>query len=97
MADAESRANPLVIAAARISRSSAVHSGYLRKKKSSAPASSEKWQKRFFVLLPGAGGVSYFCYYKTAAIDAVMLAAMDLSRAGPPELVNETKAIIAGK
>ena len=90
MAD-ETRANPLVIAAARISRSSAVLTGYLKKKKSAgdSDAAGVKWQKRFFLLLPGANGISYFCYYKTAAADAVMLAAMDLSRAGPPELIND--------
>ena len=37
--------------------------------------------------LPGAGGQSFFAYCKSAAADAPVLAAMDLSRAGKPELV----------
>ena len=79
--------NPLVTAAERIARASSSMSGYLRKKKGAAPGEKAKWQKRYFQILPGAGGVSYFVYYKTAAADAPVLAAMDLSRAGRPELV----------
>lgn len=84
----ESKINPLVRAAAMIARDNAVMSGWMKKKKLSATnGGPTKLQKRYFMLLPGTGGVSYFVYYKTAAPDAPMLAAMDLSRAQAPSLV----------
>ena len=76
------RKNPLLIAAEKIARERATMSGYLRKKNS-----ADKLQKRYFLILPGGGGISYFVYYKSNAADVPMLAAMDLSRAGRPELL----------
>ena len=89
MAEEEGKRNPLVVAAERVARSNALLSGWMKKKKLAAtPGGAAKWQKRYFMLLPGTNGVSYFVYYKTANVDAPILAAMDLSRAGVPALVS---------
>lgn len=72
----------LVLAAERVDRARALLSGYLRKRNSSG-----RWQRRYFQILPGERGVSYFVYAKSSSPSAPLLAAMDLSRAGRPELV----------
>lgn len=88
MTEEEGKRNPLVLCAERVARSNALLTGWIKKKKlATVPGGAVKWQKRYFMLLPGPSGVSYFVYYKTASADAPILAAMDLSRAGAPLLV----------
>jgi hypothetical protein len=66
----------LVAVAERYPRSSAVMSGYLRKRNSEG-----KWQKRYFEIVG-----QYFVYYKSKQSDE-MLCALDLWRASAPEMI----------
>jgi hypothetical protein len=65
----------LVIAAERIDRQAAVCSGYLRKQNAEG-----RWQRRYFEIVG-----NYFVYYKRHDAPQ-MLCAMDLWKAGSPEL-----------
>lgn len=66
----------LLLAAEKIDRRAALLSGYLRKKNS-----GNKWQKRYFEIVG-----NFWVYYKSAS-SPEMLCAMDLWKAGTPELV----------
>lgn len=76
--------NPLIIAAEKIPAARATHAGWLQKH-----SSNNRWSKRYFLILPSAEkrGVSFLVYYKSAAPNSPMLAAMDLSQAGDPAMV----------
>jgi len=67
----------LVLAAEKVDRRTALLAGFLRKKNS-----EERWQKRYFELLG-----NFWVYYKNASLDQPILCAMDLWRAGAPELL----------
>jgi hypothetical protein len=77
--DLSPKCNPLIVAAESISRSSAIHSGWLQKL-----SSSGKWTKRFFLLLPGPGASRFLVYYRSDNPEAPILASMDVSQAGEP-------------
>jgi len=79
--------SPLVLAAERIDRRTALLAGYLRKKNS-----ADKWQKRWFEIVqapatPGqAAPPPFWVYYKSSAAGQPLLCAMDLWRASEPGL-----------
>lgn len=75
----------LLVAAEKIDRRTALLSGYLRKKNS-----QNKWQKRYFEIVG-----NYWVYYKSAS-SSEMLCAMDLWKAGSPEMVAPSAGDPAG-
>lgn len=66
----------LVLAAERIDRREALLQGFLRKKNS-----AEKWQRRYFLLLS-----HYWVYCKNEQESSAILCAMDVWRAGEPNM-----------
>jgi len=86
MPDDDGTKNPLVVAAAAVERTRAIARGYLKKKTSSP--SKNVWQRRFFFILPGENGGSYYlAYCKTDAPGSPILASMDLAQAGSVHVV----------